>query len=308
MASAASADGACVVPVVIVLSRIGVLAIALLELVSCSQASKNATEHFGYPLIPKTTITSISLNRLGCKGSCPVYSLTFSAGDSAMYEGKGYVDKIGRYGGYADFDLIAAWLDSQSIDNYAGQYGLDTADAENIRLIVSRGDRIIVIYSGDTDLLPVHVQGAIAALDGFGDAIRWKALDADDSYLGYFLNENTPSELFAARVSPGDSASDVQGFEQVVHVGKCADDGFASDQFSFHVHLVGARGVGKQRSYNNITGEFGPESPITMLRELGGLTVGNGSKTRYYSRVTWSAYNSAYGRVLNEFRAACKST
>jgi hypothetical protein len=281
--------------------------VALL-LVSCSQASKNDFVHIGQPSVPKSTITSITLNRLGCRGSCPTYTLNFSRGDSATYEGKRYVDKIGKYGGHADFNLIAAWLDSQNVDDYAGRYGTDVADAENIRLVVSRGDRIVVIYSGFTDSLPIRVQGAIAAIDGFGDATRWKPLLADDSYLGYFLNEHTPSELFAVRVSPGDTESDVRGFQQVVHVGKCADDRFASDQFSFHTHLVGARGVGRIRSYNNIVGEFGPESAITVLREPDGLTVGQGTTTRFYYRVTWRAYESAFYRMYKGFRAVCQQS
>jgi hypothetical protein len=288
--------------------RVGSVALIVLALGACSQAQKNAFVHIGQPSVPKSTLDSITLARRGCHWGCPSYTLRFSRGDVATYEGYGHVDKIGKYSGYVDFDLVAAWLDSQDVDAYAGRYGTLVSDSDYLTVTLSRSDQVIVIDSHDTGSLPVRVQGAIEAIDGFGDGVRWKPSGAIESYLGYFLNENTPNELLAVQVSPGDTGSDGFGIEQAIHVGKCAADAFASEQFRFRVRLVGSHAVGTGKSYSDDAGDFGPESPIAVASEPGGLNIGVGLKKRFYYRVTSRAYQSAYDRLYKGFRAVCPST
>lgn len=281
------------------------LALAVLALGACSQTQKNAYVHIGHPSLPRSSITAIAFSRLGCRGSCPIYTLTLSRGDTATYQGKYYVDKIGTYDGYIDFETIATWLDGQDVDDYAGIYGTLVADAERINLEVSRTDRTVVIYSGDTGSLPVQVQGIIAALDGFGEGVRWKPASALEPYLGYFLNDNTPGELFAIRMHPDTTSPGALGVSQVVYVGKCASEAFASDQHDLEMHLVGSHVNAQEKPYSDEVGHAGPKIPITLAREPSGLSVGIGAHKRSYHRVTWREYEAAYTALRTKFEAVC---
>lgn len=51
-------------------------------------------------------VTAVSLSRGSCNGRCPVYSVTLSATGLAAYEGHAFVERIGRYRGRVESDLV----------------------------------------------------------------------------------------------------------------------------------------------------------------------------------------------------------
>gem|GEM_PF-4495351 len=99
------------------------------------------------------------------------------------------------------------------------------------------------------------------ALGSCSQGVLWKSASPLDSYLGYFLNDNSPDELFALSMGSNYTAPGVVGSLRIVHVGKCSGDAFASDQFYFDAHLIGSRAVAQERTYNVDTGKYGPEIP-----------------------------------------------
>src|ERR1051326_9536325 len=59
-------------------------------------------------------ISEIILQRFGCFGPCPVYTIRFKSNGATFYIGKRNVEKIGSYyGDFWDFPRLAAWIESQ---------------------------------------------------------------------------------------------------------------------------------------------------------------------------------------------------
>src|SRR5476649_661385 len=176
----------------------------MLALGGCSRAKGDGIANLEPTPLPANSITSITLDRQGCYGTCPVYTVKFSRGDVATYFGKRHVDKIGKFRGDVDFDLIAAWLDTQSLPKESSVYGNGVIDAENIVLTVVRSNNSVVIESHNSYDLPIAVTGVIAAIDGFADTVRWRQVDALDPFLGNFVEKQNADVLATLALYPGD--------------------------------------------------------------------------------------------------------
>jgi hypothetical protein len=169
---------------------------------------------------------------------------------------------------------------------------------------ITRANRNVVIKSSDTGSLTIRVRGVIAAIDGFANDVRWKPAGASDSYLGYFLNDNAPGELYALYMVPGDAAADAIGYSHLTPGVKCKADAFANDQSEISLHLAGPRVIAREKSYYRDVGKSGLEVPTEVASEPGGLSIGIGAQKRSYRRVTWREYlsedNAMYRRCHPE--------
>lgn len=291
------------------------MALAVVALGSCSRAQSVPPDLNGPPP-PKSTITAVSLSRQGCGlGNCPTYTVTFMRANSATYVGERYVDKIGTYSGVIDFDLIAAWLDSQDVDAYAGQYEMGSADGEVISLKITRNGRTEVIHSEFTRSLPVPIRGMIAAIDGFADRVSWKPASALDPYLGYFLTDNKPGELTILSLYPTGTGTDVQGGSYTFIPARCEADGLANGGEELRLHLVGRRITGMRRQIPSGRSAAGPRMPIIVRANTGTLTISQASSEKTYWRVPYLEFHSTiwafykrFGRGGQAIPADCSSS
>ncbi len=64
-------------------------------------------------------ISEVSLEKPGCCGRCPIYSISFKKNGFAKYDGKAFVEKLGTYHGYAywEFRYLTAWIEMHNIMN-----------------------------------------------------------------------------------------------------------------------------------------------------------------------------------------------
>ncbi|MBC5826835.1 MAG: hypothetical protein GIW99_04005 [Candidatus Eremiobacteraeota bacterium] len=195
------------------------------------------------PAIPASTIQSITLDRGGCYGSCPVYRVTFERDGSATYKGVAFVDKIGLFSGRADFNLIAAWLETQNLHRYAGAYGMNWIDADTLTLTVVRdANQKTVVQSKNSSYLPLEVRGIVAALNGFADNVAWRRASSLDAYMGSFVDDRNAARLVLVDTYPTAMRNVARGSLLVLTPSVCAPGGIKrSIDEAIELRLAGSR-------------------------------------------------------------------
>jgi hypothetical protein len=165
------------------------LAIALflaLAATGCAPRPRGLTAP--YVDVPRTDITAIELMKSGCYGTCPAYTVRFTADGHATYAGDMYAPRIGRFAGLADFERLAAWIDSQHPETLEDGYATGWIDSQRVTLIVERGTRRKVVTTANESEIPLRLEGMILALDGETERVRWSGVDDLGPYIGSFTN------------------------------------------------------------------------------------------------------------------------
>jgi TonB family protein len=143
------------------------------------------------------TISAITVERLGCFGSCPFYTLTLRKGERSEYVGNRTVgNKIfGGSGHYsaepvADeaFDRLSQAAANLGFFNVPDEYGPVTIDSENVIVTVRTAIRSkrVTIYKFSRAPLPVWAVVTLA--DGIAGNLHWE--DAAGR-LGFYLPQAT---------------------------------------------------------------------------------------------------------------------
>lgn len=124
----------------------------------------------------KDKIHSITLERMVCYGSCPVYRVTFNKNGKAVYEGKDHVERIGRYVGeieQSDFDKIAELLDRLGFGNLSSSYSSNDPEKQSVVTSVSYNDgEKKVENKGDAG--PMELWTVEKVIDGVVQDIYWE--------------------------------------------------------------------------------------------------------------------------------------
>jgi Domain of unknown function (DUF6438) len=292
--------------------RIFASGLAALTLGACAHTKADT---LAPPALPKSTITSVTLDRKGCYGTCPIYTVTFSSGDVATYSGKRYVDNIGKYSGHVDFDLIAAWLDTQALPAKSSVFGSNVIDAENLIVTIVRSDRTVVIESHSYFDLPLSVSGVVAAIDGFADRIKWKASSALDPYMGEFINDRSPTNLLTLTMYAGPTDVEAHGSSMTFTADSCAQGGFTRNEDEVTFQLAGSTGptVIASKVQFQIPSSSSAATPLAVKFGAGTITLRDGSMSTVYRRVSGRQYDTAFNafteRAASQARpAACPGT
>ena len=260
--------------------------------------------------LPKSTITGVTLDRRGCYGTCPIYTVTFSSGDVATYSGKRYVDKIGKYSGDVDFDLIAAWLDTQDLPKKSSVFGNGVIDAENLVLTVARSDRKVVIESHNYFDLPLSVSGVVAAIDGFADRIKWKASSALDPYMGDFINDRSPTNLLTLTMYAGPTDVESRGSSIAFMAENCAQGGFTRNEEEVTFRLAESTGptvIASQVQFQ-ISGPSSAATPLAVKVGAGTITLSDGSTSTTYRRVSGRQSDAAFNAFMERAAGQARPT
>jgi hypothetical protein len=124
---------------------------------------------------------SITINRRGCFGTCPVYSATIRVDGTATYNGERYVEHVGQFSGsvyLGDFAQLSMFVERSGFMKLADRYAAPETDHETVTVTVtSRGGtgKTVVDYGsfGPPDLWVLE-----RAIDGVVDRIKWTAVVA----------------------------------------------------------------------------------------------------------------------------------
>jgi hypothetical protein len=92
---------------------------------------------------PAAKVTEVRLKRTPCFGRCPVDEVVLRADGTATYEGRKYVDRIGRFEGKvakADFEKLAKLMEEKKFFDLKDDYDRPITDQSSIVTTAKRGD------------------------------------------------------------------------------------------------------------------------------------------------------------------------
>ena len=161
---------------------LAVAAALLVSLAACGWARHPSDENAGMG-----AITAITVQNTSCNGTCPEYSVRFTADGRAMYVGGRYAPLQGKFSGTVDFPSVAAWLDTQHPELLQERYPV-AIDAQTVTLTIDRGARrqTVRASSGLGPQIPLRLDGILLALDGMTTRIHWRRDDALTVFMGTF--------------------------------------------------------------------------------------------------------------------------
>lgn len=118
------------------LNKFWLIFVSLFLLFSCKSFDKGNAE-----------MTSIALQRGGCYGECPIYNVSFNKDGTIIYNGKMFVENIGRYRVEKkfDFNLLRELVIEADFFNLEDEYLSAITDVPTVKVIVntSKGSKTI---------------------------------------------------------------------------------------------------------------------------------------------------------------------
>jgi Domain of unknown function (DUF6438) len=144
------------------------------------------------------TISEITVDRQGCFGSCPVYTLTLRKGARSEYVGSRTVgNKIfGGSGHYSAepvsaeaFDQLSKFITDFSFFNLADQYGPAAEDIEKVTVTVKTPMRSKSVTIYDTRNAPFPLWTVLTLADGVAANLHWE--DINNARLGFYNSRRT---------------------------------------------------------------------------------------------------------------------
>lgn len=149
-------------------------------------------------------LSSITLQRTGCMGSCPVYSLTLNDSGEATYSGHQFVPRIGVYKARVDFPTFLALIapyDPWSLED-AGPFGTDTP---SLALTMVAGQQTHVVHLRMYVSMPPRFAAIVAAMDGITAYAHWEPVSMTPFAGTYVSSDGTTTldELSIAGIGNG---------------------------------------------------------------------------------------------------------
>jgi Domain of unknown function (DUF6438) len=123
-------------------------------------------------------ITSITLRRGPCFGTCPMYEVTLAADGAATWYGERFVDRLGRYQGQVDvndFGRLARFMQRAGFLDWEPEYLGNVTDLPDYFLTAVVGDQTKTVRQNGVDE-PPDFWVIAAVVDGLAEAINWTAV------------------------------------------------------------------------------------------------------------------------------------
>jgi hypothetical protein len=124
---------------------------------------------------------SISLKRMGCFGTCPVYTVTLRLDGSASYDGARFVERLGNFSGqvyFGDFAQLSLFVERSGHMKLADRYAAPWTDDETVQVTVTPrtgAPKTVTDYGryGPPDLWMLE-----RSIDGVAGHIKWTSVAA----------------------------------------------------------------------------------------------------------------------------------
>jgi len=117
-------------------------------------------------------IVALTVDRSGCFGTCPVYVLRLERNGNALYDGKEFVARLGRYTGkHYGFEWLAYFAAAHLLSLKDDYHRLVTDNATTVLTIeMTDGTKHISDYA---DAGPNELLIFCTALDGVASSVEW---------------------------------------------------------------------------------------------------------------------------------------
>ena len=123
------------------------------------------------------TISEITIDRQGCFGSCPVYTLTLRRNGSSTYIGKRSVERSGQYTAkqiyLGDFNQLSKAISDIGFFGLQDSYG-GSIDTEEIVVTVATPLQSKTVKTVNFAEAPFALWAAVTLADGVAANLRWE--------------------------------------------------------------------------------------------------------------------------------------
>src|SRR5713226_416401 len=177
-----------------------------IDLVPQERLPKN---HVAAPVLRRDSKVAITLERSGCFGTCPAYTVTVST-DGIVFKGSGFVAAPGKHTDIVDADevrklakrFVAA--DFYSMDS---SYTASVTDNPFYTLSIAIDGHVKKVedYVGSWEGMPAVITELEEEVDTFGRTERW--IDGKDGLVGALQAEKFNFKSFEAQVMLKEAAS-----------------------------------------------------------------------------------------------------
>jgi Domain of unknown function (DUF6438) len=102
-------------------------------------------------------ISSVTLRRGACFGTCPVYQVRLDSDGTVSWEGERFVERLGRYGGQidaADFSRLASFIRRANFFEWEPEYAGNVTDLPDYNLTVTAGSQVKTVRQNGVDEPP----------------------------------------------------------------------------------------------------------------------------------------------------------
>jgi hypothetical protein len=126
------------------------------------------------PLLPKPTITEITLERTACFGFCPIYKVILRSDNTATYIGMKFVERQGTYKAYiSGFEYLAKIIEARRYFSLRDRYTEPISDMPSaITSVVRNGKRKTIDNYGNSG--PIELWEIENLIDGLIANARWE--------------------------------------------------------------------------------------------------------------------------------------
>jgi hypothetical protein len=142
-------------------------------------------------------ITSVTLRRGPCFGTCPVYQVTLARDGTATWNGERFVHRPGRYHGQADIndvDRLARFIDRSGFSGWDPEHLANVTDLPDYVLTVAAGEQTKTVRQNGVDE-PADFWVIAALVDGLAEAVEWTADGPCHDWTAVHGQQTQPSVL-----------------------------------------------------------------------------------------------------------------
>jgi hypothetical protein len=155
------------------LSRLATVLVLILVPCGVARGQAKAAPGVRDPVFP-SRISVVSLERKGCYGTCPIYSVTLRNDDGASYAGVAHVDRRGNYTGRVTFQKLGLWLENQPtlVDKSENLPVIIDGEAVVLTIRFRDGKKVSKKFGTGSDR--PDLWAAAEVIDGVASKIRWQ--------------------------------------------------------------------------------------------------------------------------------------
>jgi hypothetical protein len=147
-------------------------------------------------------ITSVTLRRGACFGTCPIYEVTLRADGTATWDGERFVDRLGHFEGSVDVNdvaRLARFIERADFFAWEDEHLANVTDLPDYFLtVVSSAETKTVRQNGVDE--PKDFWVIAAVVDGLACDIDWTATDAGTCHDWTAIHDHQPPDPSVLRV------------------------------------------------------------------------------------------------------------